>query len=190
MLEGLVFILFFSAMMLFSFGMAALQLFALWKIFKKAGRPGWQAIIPFYNMFVVAKIGGTNIIWPIVVVAMPFISFISSFIFSFGMEMINEGPEFSALDAAFSMFILFITILTYVATFIMMINLAKKFGKPTIFGVGMAIIPIVFYLILAFDKSKYSSLEVVEDNKKVVCPNCGELNIKGKNFCTNCGEEL
>ena len=25
---------------------------ALWKIFKKAGRPGWAALIPFYNMYV------------------------------------------------------------------------------------------------------------------------------------------
>ena len=28
-----------------------LMLVALWKIFVKAGKPGWGAIVPFYNMY-------------------------------------------------------------------------------------------------------------------------------------------
>jgi hypothetical protein len=31
---------------------------ALWRIFTKAGRPGWAAIIPFYNAYVLLKIVG------------------------------------------------------------------------------------------------------------------------------------
>ena len=27
-----------------------------WKIFKKAGRPGWASLIPFYNFYVLTKI--------------------------------------------------------------------------------------------------------------------------------------
>jgi hypothetical protein len=29
-----------------------------WKIFAKAGQPGWASIIPFYNFYVMNKIGG------------------------------------------------------------------------------------------------------------------------------------
>lgn len=29
---------------------------ALWRIFIKAGRPGWAAIVPFYNLYVLLKI--------------------------------------------------------------------------------------------------------------------------------------
>ena len=31
---------------------------AWWKIFVKAGRPGWEGIIPFYNLYILLKIVG------------------------------------------------------------------------------------------------------------------------------------
>ena len=31
---------------------------ALWKVFVKAGRPGWEAIIPIYNAYIMTKIAG------------------------------------------------------------------------------------------------------------------------------------
>lgn len=35
---------------------AVLGIVAMWKIFEKAGEPGWAAIIPFYNLYVLFKI--------------------------------------------------------------------------------------------------------------------------------------
>jgi hypothetical protein len=35
---------------------AVLSIVAMWKIFDKAGEPGWAAIIPFYNLYVLFKI--------------------------------------------------------------------------------------------------------------------------------------
>ena len=32
----------------------------MWKVFEKAGREGWKAIIPFYNMYVLTEISGQN----------------------------------------------------------------------------------------------------------------------------------
>ncbi len=34
------------------------EIAALWQVFVKAGRPGWAAIIPFYNYYVILKIVG------------------------------------------------------------------------------------------------------------------------------------
>ena len=31
---------------------------SLWTIFQKAGRPGWAAIVPFYNAYIMLKIVG------------------------------------------------------------------------------------------------------------------------------------
>jgi hypothetical protein len=31
---------------------------AMWKVFEKAGQPGWAAIIPIYNLYIMTKIGG------------------------------------------------------------------------------------------------------------------------------------
>ena len=36
---------------------------AMWKIFSKAGQPGWAAIIPIYNLFIWCKIVGRPAWW-------------------------------------------------------------------------------------------------------------------------------
>jgi hypothetical protein len=35
----------------------------MWKIFTKAGRPGWAAVIPIYNIWVLTKIGDSGVLW-------------------------------------------------------------------------------------------------------------------------------
>jgi Na+/melibiose symporter-like transporter len=32
----------------------------MWKLYVKAGKPGWAAIIPFYNIYVLFEIAGMN----------------------------------------------------------------------------------------------------------------------------------
>ncbi len=54
------FMLFFS---LFIFLIAILVIVGLWKIFKKAGQPGWAAIIPFYNLYITLKVAGMSGWW-------------------------------------------------------------------------------------------------------------------------------
>lgn len=34
------------------------QIAGMWKVFTKAGQPGWAAIIPIYNIYIMTKIGG------------------------------------------------------------------------------------------------------------------------------------
>ena len=38
-------------------------LVGMWKIFEKAGQPGWAAIVPFYNVYVLNQIAGKDILW-------------------------------------------------------------------------------------------------------------------------------
>lgn len=33
---------------------------AMWKVFDKAGKPGWAAIIPFYNTYILFEVAGMN----------------------------------------------------------------------------------------------------------------------------------
>ena len=37
---------------------AVLMIAALWKVFSKAGQPGWAALIPFYNAYVMLVVAG------------------------------------------------------------------------------------------------------------------------------------
>lgn len=39
------------------------EIAAMWKVFTKAGQPGWAAIIPIYNVIVLLQIAGKPIWW-------------------------------------------------------------------------------------------------------------------------------
>lgn len=42
--------------MIFGLLFLVLIIYSLWKVFEKAGQPGWAAIIPFYNLYIMLKI--------------------------------------------------------------------------------------------------------------------------------------
>lgn len=48
---------------LFSFGIVFLSLAGSWLVFEKAGKPGWAALIPFYNIVILLEIIGKPIWW-------------------------------------------------------------------------------------------------------------------------------
>ncbi|MEN8252579.1 MAG: DUF5684 domain-containing protein [Patescibacteria group bacterium] len=48
----------FGIWFIFVFGITILMVVAMWKMFNKANQPGWAAIIPFYNFYIMLKIAG------------------------------------------------------------------------------------------------------------------------------------
>ena len=48
---------------------------SMWKIFTKAGQPGWASIIPIYNFYVMCKMAGKPGWW-CVLMFIPFVNFI------------------------------------------------------------------------------------------------------------------
>ena len=48
---------------------------AMWKVFTKAGQPGWASIIPIYNLYIWCKIVGRPWWW-ILLMLIPFVNFI------------------------------------------------------------------------------------------------------------------
>ncbi|MFY9227508.1 MAG: DUF5684 domain-containing protein [Blastocatellia bacterium] len=91
---------------------------SMWKIFDKAGKPGWAAIIPIYNIIVLLEIIEKPIWW-IVLFFLPFVNVIAAVLID--------------------------------------IELAKKFGKDALFGIGLLLLPIVFFPILAFGSARYKT---------------------------------
>ncbi|HEV8509547.1 MAG TPA: DUF5684 domain-containing protein [Gemmatimonadales bacterium] len=51
------------------------QIAAMWKVFEKAGQPGWAAIIPIYNLIVLIQIAGKPVWW-ILLYLIPVVSII------------------------------------------------------------------------------------------------------------------
>lgn len=62
-------------------GIFVLLFAGMWKTFVKAGQPGWAAIIPIYNLYLLCKIGGRPGWWVILFI-IPFVSLIISIIVS------------------------------------------------------------------------------------------------------------
>lgn len=118
------------AYIIITLAVAVVSIIAMWKIFTKAGKPGWAAIVPVYNFVVLYQIVGMNPLWLLVLVGMiiPFVNFIAAIAF-------------------------------FVLTILVDIKLAKAFGKSGAFAVGLIFLPFIFQCILAFDKSEYQGIQ-------------------------------
>jgi len=51
----------------------------MWKVFEKAGKPGWAAIIPIYNIIILLEVVGKPTWW-IILMLIPFVNFIIAII--------------------------------------------------------------------------------------------------------------
>jgi Family of unknown function (DUF5684) len=65
--------------MIFGLLVALLIIVAMWKVFTKAGQPGWASIIPIYNLYIWCKIVGRPWWW-ILLMLIPFVNFIIAII--------------------------------------------------------------------------------------------------------------
>jgi uncharacterized membrane protein YhaH (DUF805 family) len=90
---------------------------AMWRIYKKAGQPGWAAIVPVYNLYVQLKIVGRPGWW---------------------------------------LLLFLIPLVNLVVAIIISIDMAKSFGKSTLFGVvGLFLFSFIGYLMLGFGSAQY-----------------------------------
>lgn len=59
----------------FEFAFLILMVAALWMIFRKAGKPGWAAIIPIYNLIVLLQIVKKPLWW-VILLFIPLVNFV------------------------------------------------------------------------------------------------------------------
>jgi hypothetical protein len=104
-------------MMVIQLGIAGIVIAGMWKLFAKAGQPGWAAIVPIYNTYVMTQIVGRPILWFILT---------------------------------------FVPCVNLVAMVLIMIDLAKSFGKSTGYAIGMILLPFIFIPMLGFSDAQYS----------------------------------
>lgn len=102
--------------LVFSLLPALIVIAGMWKTFEKAGKPGWAAIVPIYNMYVVTEISGKEILWFI---------------------------------------LMLVPCVNIVALFVVSMDVAKNFGQGPGFGIGLALLPYIFYPILGFGSARY-----------------------------------
>ena len=143
---------------------------ATWKLYKKAGEPGWAAIVPFYNSYIMYKISGKkNLFWGSLVCGIgAVISYAVMLIeayepdpyyyrarykggqfysYSYGNPDINV-----ALIGVCAVLLLVFAIVSLVLRILMCIGLAKSFGHGGGFACGLIFLNIIFICILGFSK--------------------------------------
>ena len=153
----------FATVGIITLAIAILFIIAWWKLFTKAGEPGWKSIIPIYNIYTFCKIIGINF-W-IYCLAIPIVlSILLGVTASTSLTALSNSSTFSL--SAFSGLGLVSILLVYgYAIFFDIysaIKLGNAFDKGTGFKVGLVFLPNIFLLILAFGASKYNKKAVAK----------------------------
>lgn len=183
-------LVFLVVMCIICIAVAVLKIIGTWKILRKADQPGWGALIPFYNQYLLCKITGVNPWWILIVVLSPFLSII---------------PVIGSL-VSMAASIYFLILLN--------VSLARSFGKEDGFAVGLILLAPIFYFILGIKEDKYQGANPMNDVifKKVAssvgtqtasndftsgkdenvkyCSSCGAKVEADTKFCPSCGSEM
>ena len=114
------------SLVLLAFAFGLIMLVSFWKIFTKAGKPGWAALIPVYNAVILAQIAKQPW-WYGLLLSCSLLAYLP-----------HWGIVFSLISCVF-----------YV---IIMYQLSLAFGQKIGFAIGLILLPIVFFPILAFNK--------------------------------------
>ena len=65
--------------------------------------------------------------------------------------------------------LIFIPVVNVIVVFLINIAVARAFGKSFLFGVGLAFLGFIFYLILGFGDIKYiGTVEVIDDKEDIL----------------------
>ncbi len=73
--------IFGGAFLFITFILLILTIAGLWKTFQKAGRGGWEVLIPIYNVIVMFQIAKLDL-WMIILLLIPFVNIIVSILFA------------------------------------------------------------------------------------------------------------
>ena len=143
---------------------------ATWKLYKKAGEPGWAAIVPFYNSYIMYKISGKkNLFWASLVCGIgTAISYAVMLIEAYEPDPYYYGARYRggqfysysygdpdinvALIGVCAVLLLVFAIASLVLRILMCIGLAKSFGHGGGFACGLIFLNIIFICILGFSK--------------------------------------
>lgn len=84
--------------------LAAMCIYAQWRLFKKAGKPGWASIVPVYNLVVQCEIARVPMWW----IAMFFLPIVS---IVFAIMLLNKFVQAYGKDAGFTVGMIFLPLI-------------------------------------------------------------------------------
>lgn len=135
---------------------AVLSIIANWKIYTKAGRPGWKCLIPVYNVYVLF-----DMVWE----TRQFWIYLAMFAAYYVFMLLGAG-----VSGIFTIFALLCGIAMLVWSIRLLNHLSACFGHGPWFTVGLLFLNTIFVMILAFGDSKYCHFEKAVAEKEETIP--------------------
>ena len=156
------------------------------EIFKKAGKNGWEAIIPFYSTYVLVEIAGLNWWYFLIAISGTIVSIL-------GLENLTLLTSLASMAVNFFVFY----------------NIAKKMHKQPV-GIAIAgtLVSGIMIPVLGLSKNyQYDSSVAVSPNGPIgdnnssssttstsvperFCLGCGQKLKPNSLFCENCGKKV
>ena len=66
----------YNVIVLLSLALIVFIIASVWRLFKKAGKPGWAALVPFYNTWVLVEVAKLSAVW-FVLTFIPIVSIVA-----------------------------------------------------------------------------------------------------------------
>lgn len=169
-----------------------IQVVGEWKIFQKAGKTGWTALIPIYNDYILCTITGVHPLWIVITIIIGFIPGIGTIL------SVPASIYFSIL---------------------LNVSIARSFGKKDEWAIGLFFLKPFFLFALGMN-SEYQGARPMDDivfktlgisnnltqdnttqqttqsnqtnntSTQLFCSNCGTQVAEDSTYCTNCGAKL
>jgi hypothetical protein len=149
-----VFTIFFSVICL---AILALLIVSMWKIYGKMGEPGWKCIVPFYSNWVLIERLRKPRSWFWIMTLCGLI--ICVLYVMLLVRIIGCPEEMPAGTILLILVILAVAVVSLVYGIKITHALSKAFGQGTGFTVGMILLPVVFYPVLAFGSYQFQPEE-------------------------------
>ena len=91
------------AMWVFYIALIVFELIVMWKIYEKAGQPGWAAIVPIYNIVVFFKIIDMDWWHVLIMLFVPFAAIVYGIIMPYKLSLkFGQSTGFAVLAIFFS----------------------------------------------------------------------------------------
>lgn len=142
-----------TVMLLTSVGVAAVLALAaavvpiagMWKMFTKAGYPGWTVLVPFYNAIALCEVALRSSAWAALVIAP---ATINGYVWLF-------APTSSDVAAVVALVLLSVAC-TVVYSMVIGTGLALAFDRSASFGVLCGLFPLVGCCVLGFGVARHA----------------------------------
>ena len=120
------------------------QVIADWKIFSKAGEPGWKSLIPVYNIYVEYGICWNGVLGLVYLAAV------------ICANVLTSGQVVQNWKLIIGCVILIVALILHV---MQSMKLARSFGKGTGFGICLVLFGPIARLVLGFGSARYIGKE-------------------------------